>query len=185
MNQQDRIDIDIFKVVTKAVSESDDLEIIPSHLCQLLVAALEIKACSLFLLNRGSGELERVADFGLSTRYLAKGPVFAEKSLGCTLVGKPIIITDVESDERVQYPQDAVKEGIVSILSFPLVFQDRVMGCLRLYEHEKWEISERDKDSLLLLAEIIGLALSYSRLRGAVRTFDEVIKGLDLEPGAY
>lgn len=180
MNQQDRIDIDIFKVVTKAISESDDLEVIPSHLCQLLVAALEIKACSVFLLNRESRELERVADFGLSTRYLAKGPVHAEKSLGCTMIGKPIIITDVETDERVEYPTAAVKEGIVSILSFPLVFQDKIMGCLRLYHHERWDISERDKDSLILLAEIIGLALSYSRLRGVVRTFDEVIKGLDL-----
>ena len=43
MPAEDKIDIDLFKVVFKAMAQSDNLEIMANHLTQLLVAALEIK----------------------------------------------------------------------------------------------------------------------------------------------
>ena len=47
---QDRIDIDIFKVVTHAIAASDNLENMTDQLTQLLVGALQIKGCALFAL---------------------------------------------------------------------------------------------------------------------------------------
>jgi hypothetical protein len=38
-----------------------------------------------------------------------------------------------------------------------------------LYHHEQWDISEQDIDSLLLLAENIGLAMMYTRLLNALK----------------
>ena len=76
MNREDRIDVEIFKTVSKAIAESDNLEIMTHHLSQLLVAALEIKGCNIFVLNPVTKELERLASVGLSATYLSKGPVF-------------------------------------------------------------------------------------------------------------
>ena len=42
MPVKEKIDIDLFKVVFRAMAQSDDLEIMTNHLTQLLVAALEI-----------------------------------------------------------------------------------------------------------------------------------------------
>ncbi|MBW2411719.1 MAG: GAF domain-containing protein, partial [Deltaproteobacteria bacterium] len=42
MSVQEKIDINIFKVVFRAMAQSDNLEIMANHLTQLLVAALEI-----------------------------------------------------------------------------------------------------------------------------------------------
>ena len=170
MSAEEKIDIDLFKVVFRAIAESDNLEIMATHLTQLLVAALEIKGCTIFALNPESNELEDLASFGLSMNYLEKGPVLSDKSITDTFKGKPIVIPDVNNSNRLQYPQDAKKEGIGAIVSVPINFSGRVIGALRLYHKQVWDISERDVDSLLVLAENIGLAMTYTRVLKALKT---------------
>ena len=170
MSAEEKIDIDLFKVVFRAIAQSDNLEIMANHLTQLMVAALEIKGCTIFVLNPESNEFEDVASFGLSMKYLQKGPVLSDKSISDTVKGQPHVIRDVNSSDRLQYPQDAVEEGIGAIVSVPINFYGRVIGALRLYNKEPWDISERDVDSLLVLAENIGLAMTYTRVLKALNT---------------
>ena len=180
MNREDRIDVEIFKTVSKAIAASDNLEIMTHHLSQLLVAALEIKGCNIFVLNPVTKELERLASFGLSAAYLSKGPVFSDKSISSALDCTPVIIRDVTTDDRLQYPKEAQEEGIAAMLSIPIRSAGDTLGVLRLYHHEVWDISEQDCESLLILAEQIGLSLQYTRLLNAVQTISEAIEGLNL-----
>jgi signal transduction protein with GAF and PtsI domain len=185
MPVEEKIDIDIFKVVFRAIAESDNLEIMTNHLTQLLVAALEIKGCTLFALNQESQELEVLASFGLSMKYLHKGPLLTGKSIGATLAKKPIVIRDVNKTDLLQYPDDAKNEGIGAIISVPIIFNRSAIGALRLYHHDAWEISEKDIDSLLVLAENIGLAMTYTRLLNALQairyTVDDM-QSIGIEP---
>ncbi len=170
MSAEEKIDIDLFKVIFRSMAQSDNLEIMANHLTQLLVAALEIKGCTIFALNPESNELEDLASFGLSLGYLQKGPVLSDKSITDTFKGKPIVIPDVNNTDRLQYPQDAKEEGIGAIVSVPINFYGRVIGALRLYHTDVWDISDRDVDSLLVLAENIGLAMTYTRVLNALKT---------------
>ena len=61
------------------------------------------RGCSLFLFKQSEGMLERVASFGLSESYLAKGTLYAAQSIGEVTTGKPVIISKVATDSRVQY----------------------------------------------------------------------------------
>jgi len=170
MSAEERIDIDLFKVVFRAMAHSDNLEIMANRLTQLLVAALEIKGCTIFILNPESNELEDLASFGLSIGYLEKGPVLSGKSIADTFKGKPIVISDVSHTDRLQYPQNAKAEGIGAIVSVPITLYGRVIGALRLYHNKVWDISDRDVDSLMVLAENIGLAMTYTRVLNALKT---------------
>lgn len=169
MGVQEKIDIEIFKVVFRAIAQSDNLEIMTNHLTQLLVGALEIKGCTIFALNPESDELEVLASFGLSINYLNKGPIFSTKSIGATKKGEPVIIKDVHNTDLLQYPDSALEESIGAIVSLPIKFYGRTTGELRLYHNEVWEISDRDIDSLLVLAENIGLAMMYTRLLNVLK----------------
>jgi signal transduction protein with GAF and PtsI domain len=185
MSVEEKIDIDIFKVVFRAIAESDNLEIMTNHLTQLLVAALEIKGCTLFALNQESEELEVLASFGLSMKYLHKGPLLTGKSIGATLKKKTIVIRDVNKTDLLQYPDDAKNEGIGAIISVPIIFNRYAIGALRLYHHDAWEISDKDIDSLLVLAENIGLAMTYTRLLNAIHTIRYTVddmQSIGLEP---
>jgi GAF domain-containing protein len=170
MSAEEKIDLDIFKVVFRAMAHSDNLEIMANHLTQLLVAALEIKGCSIFALDPELDELEVLASFGMSTGYLQKGPLLSEKSIAEMFRGKPVVIPDVNNTDRLQYPQNAKKEGIGAIVSVPINFYGKVIGALRLYHSKVWDISDRDVDSLLVLAENIGLAMTYTRVLKALKT---------------
>jgi len=178
MPAEEKIDIDLFKVVFKAMAQSDNLEIMANHLAQLFVAALGMKGCTIFAINPETDELEVLASFGLSMSYVHKGPIIKKKSIWATIKGEPIVIRDINKTDRLQYPDDARKEGIGAIVSIPIKFYDKVIGDLRLYHHDVWDISERDVDSLSVLARNIGLAMTYTRMLKAVKkiryTIDDV-----------
>ncbi len=181
MADEDKITIDIFKVVAKAMAESADLPVMLNHLSQLLTAALEIKGCAIFVLNVEEEGLEKLASFGLSTTYLGKGNLRADRSVGCTLLGDPVIISDISLSNQLQYPEMAKKEGIASIVSMPVFFLREVVGVLRLYHHKVWHISERDVESLLILGENIGIAMMLTRLLNTVQDVQAVLRELPPE----
>ncbi|MDJ0876796.1 MAG: GAF domain-containing protein, partial [Desulfobacterales bacterium] len=117
MQTEDRITIDIFKVVTRAIAESTNLEIMTKHLTQLLVGALEIKGASIFAANIETKELEVLGSFGLSIRYMNKGPLFFNRSIMSVNKKKAVVVRDVKQSDQLQYPEDAIQEGIGAIVA--------------------------------------------------------------------
>jgi transcriptional regulator with GAF, ATPase, and Fis domain len=177
---EDRIDIDKFKVVTREILESNNLDIMANHLTQLLVGILEIKGCSVFIFNPESKELETLGSSGLSVGYMTKGPILVDKSIGSVLIRKPVVIKDVTNDNRLQYPEEARKEGIGAIVSIPIMLHGEPVGAFRLYHYEAWDISKRDLDSLMLLGENIGLAMTHIRVLNAMQSLKSIIE--DVHP---
>jgi len=180
MRPDEKIDIDVFKVVTRAIAHSTSLEAMTAYLSQLLVAALGVKGCSIFALDPGTGELEIIGTFGLKARFLNKGPVLSKKSIARTLKGVPVIVSDVEQSNALQYPDQTRAEGIRAIVSLPVTLYGHVIGALRLYHREVWKLSDRDLDSLLVLAEMIGLAMSYTRLTQGLQAVRETVSDAHL-----
>ena len=119
-----------------------------------------------------------LASFGLSPSYLTKGPLLADKSIAMNLEGKPVIIADVSKPSTLQYPEEAKKEGISAVVSIPIAFSREIIGVLRLYHHEVWDLCAEDLDSLQLLAANVGLAMAYTRLLNAVQSISEVTKSV-------
>ena len=169
------IELDIFKIITRSIAESYNLETLSNQSAQLLVGALGIKASAIFALNPDTEELEHLSSFGLSVDYLNKGPVKVGKNKGLTSRKEPIAIADVTKSDMLQYPEQAVQEGIMAIVSAPILFSGRVIGLLRLYHHDTWDISKNDLDTLSVLAEVIGMAMMYSRIRSALQSVKDAV----------
>lgn len=175
MQTEDRINIDIFKIVTRAIAESHHLEIMAKHLAQLIIGALEIKGATIFATNQETKELEVLGSFGLSIRYMNKGPLYINRSIKSVEKHKAVVVSDVKNSDLLQYSADAIQEGIGAIVSVPISFNERIIGVLRLYHHDVWDISERDLDSLFVLAEIIGLAMMYARMNNAILEVKNIV----------
>ncbi|MFU8855448.1 MAG: GAF domain-containing protein [Deferrisomatales bacterium] len=123
-----------------------------------------VKGGSIRLVNETSGQLDLVASRGLSEAYLRKGPLHSDRSIQEALTGIPVLIRDAQTDPRVEYPQAAAREGIVSLLTIPIVARERVIGILRLYASEPVDYSQGDVAFLSALAEVAGIALMNARL---------------------
>ena len=178
MAEKETLDIDVFKAVTRAIAQSDQLDLMADHLTRLLVGALGIKGCTIFALDIDTDELEILASFGLSAEYVNKGPVLSAKSLRRAKSGEPVIVSDIETSDQLQYPENALAEGIRAIVSIPIKIYNRVIGDVRLYHGSPWAVSDNDIDSLMLLGELVGLAMQYTRvlnaLQGVRDTIDDV-----------
>ncbi|MGD8387110.1 MAG: GAF domain-containing protein [Desulfobacteraceae bacterium] len=180
MSPDVRITIELFKGITRAVARSLDIETVAHTLAQYLVGALAIKACAVFTLEMGSNQLLRLASFGLSPSYQSKGRVFGDKSLATNLKGEVVVVPDIRESDLLQYPEQAIKEGIGAIVSVPIVFSGRVTGALRLYHSQVWNPSESDLDSLAVLAEVIGLAMAYTNLSHSCADICTVLSSAEL-----
>jgi signal transduction protein with GAF and PtsI domain len=181
MAKEQKFNVDVFRVVCKAISHSNDLTTMAEQFTQLLVGVLEIKGCTIFVLNPKTKELEILASFGLSAAYLNKGPVMLDKGICAVAAEKPIVISDVSKDDRLAYPEEAKKEGICSIVSVCIPFRDHIIGGLRLYHRKIWDFSEDDMSYLLLLAEYLGLLIMFTGLLRTVESVNQVMGNLPNE----
>lgn len=171
-----RIHYETLLKVTEAISMSKDPEEVVVTTVEAVKTALKTKAAALFLVNRKNHELELAAANGLSRDYLAKGPLSALKSIVASLETGPVAIYDVGDDPRIQYPKEAKKEGIASILSVPVAIHGQVIGSLRVYTAEPWEFTLDDVNLVQAVAQMAGMALDMARLAKGYKSSIEILK---------
>ena len=170
------INYETFIRITKAISHSKDPEEVVLMTVEGIKTALDVKGCTLFLINKKSQELEVAASYGLSDEYINKGPLSAIQSISDSLREGPVAIYDVSDDPRLQYPEAAEKEGIVSILSVPIMVGGRTLGALRVYTAEHWEFTLDDVNFVQALAQVAGMAIDMCRMYQGQKEAIDVLK---------
>ena len=164
--------------ITSAISHSKNPEEVVFMTVESITTALDVKGCMVFLMNRGTNTLEVAAAFGLSDEYIEKGPVSSLHSIAQSLVEGPVAIYDVSDDPRIQYPDEARKEGIASILSVPIVHGGNVTGALRVYTGEPWEFTLDDVNFVQAMAAMTGLAIGMARQHKGMKDSIDMLKSL-------
>lgn len=146
------------------INSSLDIRVILQTLTEKVARALDAKAASIRLLNDDKTELRLAASYGLSKKYINKGPIFAERSIAEALSGVPVIVKNAARDKGVQYRKEKEQEGIVSILCVPITTREGVIGVLRLYTDVPREFSDQDIQLVSVLAHHGGLAIQNASL---------------------
>lgn len=180
MADQNKINLEIYKVFVQTISEANHIEEMANRLTQVLVGVLGIKGAALFVLDPANEELELLASAGLSMNYVNKGPILVGKSIKIGPNREPVVIQDTQASDKIQYPENAKEEGIRAIVSYPITMRQKIVGSLRLYHSERWHISEDDLNFVEALAQTAGLALMYFRVANAVANIKETVE--DIHP---
>lgn len=135
------------------------------------------KACTIRLLDSTGRFLLPSAAYGLSANYMRKGPVEVKKS-GLdheVLAGKAIHLKDATADGRFQYPESAKAEGLVSVLSVPLMADGKAIGLMRVYSDVEREFTQDEETFMEAVAAISALAIENARLHEALRSNYELM----------
>lgn len=170
------VNYETFLKITDAISHSQEPEEVALMTVEGIKTALQVKACALFLLNRRTNELEVASSYGLSDEYLNKGPISAMHSIAESLTEGPIAIYDVMDDPRLQYPEEAKKEGITSILSVPIRLNGKILGAMRVYTGEPWEFTIIDVNFVNALAQIAGMSIRIAKYSKGLKSSIDVLK---------
>ena len=164
-----------FVRIAQAIGSSIDLRTVLHLIVKTTSEITGSKGSTLMLLDETCERLEVTSSYGLSDRYTRKGPVSADRSIGDTLKGKPVIIEDAVSDPRVQYPEEARQEGIASIVSVPILVRKQVIGVLRLYTSVCCRFAKDDIDFLSAIATQSGLAIENAKMYKQMKSnYDEL-----------
>ena len=151
-------------VIAKTILSTMDSRQVIDLVIEIVIAIMKVKACSIRLINETTRELELIGSRGLSEQYLKKGPLHIDKSIRETLAGVPVLIADARTDPRIEYPSEKIREGIVSILSLPIIARRRVIGILRLYSEKPRQYSREEVAFLSAIAELAGIAIINAQL---------------------
>jgi len=155
---------ELFIDVCKVINSSLDLKEVLILITKNIVKLINVKACTIFFFDKNHNKLDVSASYGLSEAYLRKGPLNADKSIAETLNGKIVLIHDTSNDSRVQYPEEAKREGIVSVLSVPMTVKGQILGVLRIYASEQRDFSDDEYKLISGLADMGGIAIDNARM---------------------
>lgn len=167
-----------FKAISHAISTYGDLNLLINHLAEGTAKTFEAKGCCIMLFDDSENQLFVVSSYGISEEYLSKGPLLVDNKYGAFVKGEPVFVEDLSKDTRVHYPGAAEKEGIVSMLSIPILFRGESIGVIRIYHSKIKRFNDDDIDAFKILAEQLGLVIEYNGLRNFLDTVQMAVGSL-------
>jgi signal transduction histidine kinase len=161
---------EISKPVIEAVGVSNVLR----SIVESTAKGTGVKGCSILRLSPDGKTLAHTISYGLSDEYLSKGNIVVDETTKEMLEGKPVNITDVAHDPRIQHPAPAKKEGIASMLSIPIRgTSGDIMGLLRLYDSKVRKFKKGEIDFLISIADLGGIVLEKAE------AYDLLVRDVD------
>ena len=171
--EQDTQELRLLNKLYGGISSTFGLHPRLGFICNSIMEVMVLKGVAIRLLDEKTNRLEVASACGLSGAYLNKGPVDADKSLTKALEGEPHFVLDASADPTVQYPEEARKEGIVSMLAFPLKAKEKVIGTLRLYTNKRRRFSQYEHNFLSALSGQAAIFIENAKIYDALEKQDE------------
>jgi len=160
----------------------------PLYLDQMLGVVTEMaarvmgaKATSLHLVDDASGQLLLRATHNIGATEQQFSCIALGRGIAGQVAasGQPIIVPDVQADDRYLTRALADVEGWVSVLSVPLVVRDRVVGVFGCFAGSHHEFTPKEVELFQTLANQTALAIENAQLvinRAVVREMHHRVK---------
>jgi len=133
---------------------------------------------SLLMLDDTREWLDLRASFGAGRAYLKKPRLAVGESLLGMVVRrkKPTQVEDVQTSARYAHADVARREGLVSLLSVPLLFGGEAIGALSVYTGARHVFSNEEVRILSALAELSAIAIEKARLYERIVDVEEQLR---------
>ena len=164
----------VSRTINSTLNLDEALRAITKEACELMRARM----CSLMLLDESGAWLDLRASFGAGDAYINKPRLSADESLIGVVVRrkKPLQVANVQTDTRYQNVELARREGLVSLLSVPLIFAGQSIGALSVYTARPYSFSNEEIKILSALAELSAIAIEKARLYERVVDVEEQLR---------
>jgi signal transduction histidine kinase len=164
----------VSRTINSALNLDEVLQRITRDACELMQA----KMCSLMMLDETRVWLDLRASFGAGETYIRKPRLSAQESLIGAVVRRkrPIHVENVQTSSRFQNVEVARQEGLVSLVSAPLLFAGEAIGALNVYTEKPYHYSDEEIRILSAFAELSAIAIEKARLYERVVDVEEQLR---------
>lgn len=153
--------------VSMLMADVRDLNTLLHRTVELVAEIMHVKAVSLRLVALDRDELVIKAVFNLSQQYLDKGAIrMSQAAIDNEALGTAgyCYVRNLATDPRTLYPQEAIREGIVSMVSAGMRYKGKPIGVLRVYTAEEQHFGQLRIDLLKAVAAQAAAAIVNTRL---------------------
>ncbi len=154
--------------IADSVHRSLSYEAFIQRATEAIVQHAQAPSAAFFVLNQD--RLVLAASHGFSSSTLEVGSTLPIKGSlsGITIAQKRVVTSeDIFHDERLEpaVRKALLEQGLHNVVSFPLLFQDQVLGVINLIYAQKRTYLPDEKVTLLTIGKTIGLALVNAQRR--------------------
>jgi signal transduction histidine kinase len=166
--------VKVGQTINSTLHLDEALKVITREGCLLM----EAKLSSLLLLDERREWLVLRASHGAGLAYRHKPPLSVEDSLVGIVVRrqKPLQVAHVQTSPLYQGVSIAREEGLISLLSVPLVFGGHCIGVLNVYTGQPHVFSNEEIRILSALADLSAVAIEKARLYERVVQVDAQLR---------
>lgn len=152
----------VSEAVTSPIYLDEMLDVVTEMAAKVMQAAV----CSIFLVDEAASQLVMHSARRNNQAYAARDPIPLGEGISGRVAqsGQPLTVRDVRADPRYRNPELARTEGLISMLSVPLVVRERVIGVLNCFSAEPRDFSPEQIALFSTLANQTALALENGRL---------------------
>lgn len=166
--------VHVGQTINSTVNLDDGLKVITREACTLMDA----KMCSILLLDETREWLDLRASHGAGSFYVSKPRLtVAESFVGVVVRRKKALqLENVQVSARYQNVEVARREGLVSLLSVPLIFNQQAIGVLGVYTGEPHSFSNEEIRILSALADLSAITIEKARLYERIVDMEEQLR---------
>jgi len=164
----------VSRTINSTLNLDEALRVITREACELMRARM----CSLMMLDETRAWLDLRASYGASETYIKKPRLNVEESLlgVVTRRKKPMQVANVQTSSHYQNIEVARREGLISLLSVPLLFAGQAIGTLNVYTSRLYNFSNEEIRILSALAELSAIAIEKARLYERIVDVEEQLR---------
>lgn len=152
--------------INLAITSTLDLQAVLTILLEKIEVQLPYAASHIRLIDKATGKLEPVTCRNIDEAQWKAGGTGFQHSIHRTIVQskRPLVIPNLQSDERNWRQQFYREQGLVSYLGMPLIVRDEAIGVLSLLTKEMHHFTQREIRFAETLAKQAGIAIYNSQL---------------------
>jgi signal transduction protein with GAF and PtsI domain len=168
--------------ISKAITSDLYLDDILTLVVTVTAKVMDSKICSLWLVDEKEKVLKLRATQTISKEYLKERSL----KLGEGVVGHvaksmtPMRIYNVLKEPRYKEKDLALKEGLSSMLSVPLVVKDKVIGVINCYSQKPHHFTDLEVNLLTTVANQAAVAIENTELMVKTRVIQEELEARKL-----
>jgi signal transduction histidine kinase len=164
----------VSRTINSTLNLDEALRAITREVCVLMRARM----CSLMMLDESREWLDLRASYGAGEAYIKKPRLGVEDSALGVVVRrkKPLQVENVQISSRYQNVETARREGLISLLSVPLLFAGQAIGTLSVYTGRPYNFSNEEVRILSALAELSAIAIEKARLYERIVDVEEQLR---------
>ena len=170
--------LEVLSSVSQTIVSNRYLKEILQLIVTMTAQVMNSKICSIMLLDEKKRELPIAATQSLSKTYKNKPSLRVGESISGRVVKerKPITVLDVTKEPGYMYPEIAKKEGIVSMLSVPMMLKEQVIGVINSYTSHKHKFGDGEIKILQAVANQAAVAIENTNLNQKILAAKEALE---------